>query len=571
VHDPELERLTARVAALESDVAQLRAAVAAPATTTRLKAPTPETPAAATEKPPVHRADVETLVGGRGLLYVGALLIVVGAASFLKIAFDRGWIGPPMRVAIGILAAVVLIAGGNALRKRLHPYFADVLIGVGAAIAYLSLYGASTLFGLLPLPVVALGMVVVTATTCILAYRDDRQPLAYFGIAGGIVTPLLLGNQTPNLAVLYTYLAVLAAGSIALSELRGWRGVAILSLVGTALYWLEFAVFDGTAAPQNFADSLTAALAFYVLFASVTAVAALRGQPAGPWRAVIAMLDAAWFFFALPSFVGDRYATLAIVFLAIAAAHVFIGLRWNQRLQFWLATVALTFAIPPVCWSFSALFPSEGIVGAMHVAWIVEATVAGVLGARWKDRGMSILSGAIFAAVFLHTALVGVGLLDYGVARLIFNQQFFSLLAAAIGVAIVRRACRSEGFGGAGVLTFAKVAVSVLALLAVSPEAMRIGALLQPHNTAAGSNVALSITWALFGGTLIVLGIRDKDVALRWEGLALLGITVLKVFAVDLTDLDLVFRVVSALALGVVMLVLAYLYQSRLRAAKAGS
>ena len=45
-----------------------------------------------------------------------------------------------------------------------------------------------------------------------------------------------------------------------------------------------------------------------------------------------------------------------------------------------------------------------------------------------------------------------------------------------------------------------------------------------------------------------------------------IALAVLKVLVLDLTQFDLVFRVVSALGLGIVMLVLAYFYQTRLRA-----
>ncbi|HTA38554.1 MAG TPA: DUF2339 domain-containing protein, partial [Candidatus Acidoferrales bacterium] len=133
--DAELSRLAARVDALEREVAQLRYGIGTPApppaptpTTQRIvpnvapAAPAPATPAAAAAAP---RSDVESIVGGRGLLYAGAFLILLGVASFLKIAFDRGWIGPPMRVALGLIAGAVLIGIATALRKRLHPIFAD--------------------------------------------------------------------------------------------------------------------------------------------------------------------------------------------------------------------------------------------------------------------------------------------------------------------------------------------------------------------------------------------------------------------------------------------------------------
>ena len=54
---------------------------------------------------------------------------------------------------------------------------------------------------------------------------------------------------------------------------------------------------------------------------------------------------------------------------------------------------------------------------------------------------------------------------------------------------------------------------------------------------------------------------------LRLAGLALLGAAVLKVFAYDLAELDEIFRVLSFVALGLLLLTGAFAYQ-RLRAGR---
>lgn len=572
MHDSDFDELKARVDALERTVAELRlpGPVAAhvepaPAPPAQPRQRLPE--AAGTSGAPSRVArrparDVESLVGSRGLLYVGAFLIVIGVASFLKIAFDRGWIGPPMRVAMGLIAAVALIAVGNGLRKRLHPYFADALIGLGAAIGYLSLYAAGAMFSLLPVAVVALGMIVVTGTACVLAYRDDRAPLAYFGTIGGFLTPLLLGSQTPNLIVLFTYLAVLATGATALGELRGWRALPLVALVGTTSYWIAFCM-DPSVGSAAVYERMTIALVLYGLFATTAIVAWRSGKTLDGWRIALVAINAAWFFLGLSALAFDQRAPLAMAFLAVAAGHVAVGFYTKQRAQFWLATIALSFAIPPICYAFSPWVPQDVVVTAMHLAWIGEAVLIGVLAARWRDPAAIVLTSALLAAVVIH-ALV---LYDQSSARVFFNERFISLIAAAAGTIVVRRVLAAANVLNARSWGWARIVADAIVVIAVSPEARHLGAILQPNSPDAGGNVALSIFWALYGGWLIVTGIRSKDAVVRWEGLALLGLTVLKVFAVDLTALDFVFRVVSALGLGIVLLALAYLYQRRLSVA----
>ena len=86
----------------------------------------------------------------------------------------------------------------------------------------------------------------------------------------------------------------------------------------------------------------------------------------------------------------------------------------------------------------------------------------------------------------------------------------------------------------------------------------------EPSQTA---QVALSTFWGVVGLVAIVVGLVRDVRELRYAGLALLGLGVAKVFAYDLSELDQLYRVLSFIAVGIVLLVGAYAYQ-RVRAAR---
>jgi hypothetical protein len=224
----------------------------------------------------------------------------------------------------------------------------------------------------------------------------------------------------------------------------------------------------------------------------------------------------------------------------------------------------LSFAIPPIGQTFSRIASATAIATAVHVAWAAEAVVIGTLGARWRERGLSVLALALLVTIVFFT----IGLYANDNDRFLLNERFISMAAAAIAFAMIRMEWRKAGILPARNAWIASVANGVLGLFAISPEAMTFGKLVAPHSGNASMQVSLSIAWAVYGAILVVAGIRRKDPPLRWFGLSLLGITVLKVFSVDLTDFDIIFRVISALGIGVLLLVLAYLYQSHLRAPK---
>jgi uncharacterized membrane protein len=78
---------------------------------------------------------------------------------------------------------------------------------------------------------------------------------------------------------------------------------------------------------------------------------------------------------------------------------------------------------------------------------------------------------------------------------------------------------------------------------------------------------ALSVVWALFAMAFVALGLKSDDRAARFTGLILFGVVALKVFLFDLASLDMIWRVLSFLAVGAVLLLGSFAY---LRASKSG-
>jgi uncharacterized membrane protein len=75
------------------------------------------------------------------------------------------------------------------------------------------------------------------------------------------------------------------------------------------------------------------------------------------------------------------------------------------------------------------------------------------------------------------------------------------------------------------------------------------------------AQVVLSGFWTLCGLAGVWLGLRRGDAALRVAGFGLLGLAVAKVFAYDLPALASGYRVLSFVALGVLLLAAAFAYQ----------
>jgi uncharacterized membrane protein len=172
---------------------------------------------------------LEEVIGGRLLLYVGAVAVVLGAAFFLKYAFDREWITETMRVVLGAIAGTGLVAGGLRLGRSGYGLYGQVLTGGGLAVLYLAAYAAFGFYGLIgSAPAFAL-LTAVTACTALLADRQSSQPMAFMATGGGFLTPFLVGGSTDAQVTLFSYVIVLILGTLYLARRREWPLLNVFS------------------------------------------------------------------------------------------------------------------------------------------------------------------------------------------------------------------------------------------------------------------------------------------------------------------------------------------------------
>jgi hypothetical protein len=80
-----------------------------------------------------------------------------------------------------------------------------------------------------------------------------------------------------------------------------------------------------------------------------------------------------------------------------------------------------------------------------------------------------------------------------------------------------------------------------------------------------GGQLSLSMLWSLYAGLMTAAGFRLQLRAWRVAGLALFGLTLVKVVFLDISELREFYRIIALLALGVVLLVVAWKYQRGLR------
>jgi uncharacterized membrane protein len=196
---------------------------------------------------------------------------------------------------------------------------------------------------------------------------------------------------------------------------------------------------------------------------------------------------------------------------------------------------------------------------ALVAGWCAEAVILAWVASRTGEQRAFVFSIAFLGLATLHT-LVDEAPPD----ALVDGVDDLSLAVAAV---------LCVGVAAFLVYLFMPLADVQLALLGVGSVALVYAASLTIVDVLQGdateqsqtAQVALSTLWGVVGLAAIVAGLVADVRALRYAGLALLGLGVAKVFAYDLAELEQIYRVLSFIVVGIVMLVGAYAYQ-RVRA-----
>ncbi len=180
----------------------------------------------------------EFAVGSKVLTGVGVLALILGVGFFLRYAFENNLISETMRVIVGAIFGLGVATLGHFLREK-YTQYANVLIGAGLGILYLSIYAAYGFYGLIDMiPAFAL-LIIITAAGVGMALSYNSKALVGYAFLGAFIIPVLL-PLGESVHVLFMYLFVLNAGVLLTARFKIWPEFTIGSLAGTCILFLHW-------------------------------------------------------------------------------------------------------------------------------------------------------------------------------------------------------------------------------------------------------------------------------------------------------------------------------------------
>ncbi|QYM79198.1 DUF2339 domain-containing protein [Horticoccus luteus] len=286
--------------------------------------------------------DWEQFMGAKLFAWLGGLALFLGIAFFVKYSFEHDLIPPEVRVSLGFLASVVLVVTGLKIRSPRYRIPAHTLCAAGIvslyavtfschAIYHFVFFGALPTFGL---------MALITAVAFLLAIRLDAKVVALLGLLGGFLTPVVISTGHDNPVGLFSYLALLDVGLLAVVLQRRWAFLAPLGAAGTLA--LEVAWFTKFFAPEKLLVLAIVGVGFSVLF-QLAHVAARRLRRASPLlTATAAGFPLLQFGFVLFLVTGPAFAAApALLFAFIFALDAcLLALTWRDEAMAQLHLIA---------------------------------------------------------------------------------------------------------------------------------------------------------------------------------------------------------------------------------------
>lgn len=507
-------------------------------------------------KPP---RDLEEILGGRVLGWVGGIAVVIAAVFFVVMAVRNGWIGVDARMALAFAASAALVAAGAWLyERRGQAQAALATVAAGLASLYASDAATTLHYHLFSSSIGLVVAGVVGAAALAGAARWSSQEIAGIGIVGSLLAPVFVDAGTSTSALVFMTIALLAAIGVVLERRWPWlAAVAYVVSLPQAAAWL-----DSEHATRLWL-TLVVAAAFWLLYV-VAAIGHELREPTDSLRlSSVSLLLAnasitaagGWW---LIDDAGHRLGANAWLF-GLVGAHLVLGtLILRSRASRDIAL--LLYGVGATVLAVALAVALDG--PALVAAWSSEAIVLASLSRRTDNPERLVVAGLALGGLAAGHVLVYEAPPDslaYGLGSIPDAVGAVALvLAACAGIAFAYREY-AEQLGWIATT----LAVYLASALVVDLAGARM------HQSTQTSQLALTGFWAALGFIALVAGLARRKREVRLAGLGILGLAVGKVFAVDLAKLDSIWRVGSFLGLGLLLLAAAFAYQ-RSRAASKG-
>ncbi len=568
----ELKNISGRVQTLESRIDSLEGKKNSPAQAINT-IPTTRLPSASIATSTAQQKDrdssFESQLGVAWLGKIGIIAIAIGIMYLLNYSVYQSVFGLDSlgRIITGFICGLLLLALGDFFHTR-YPQWSKEFTGGGLGLLYFAFFTATAVDGLWPFGVGIFFLGLVSVLAGYLSLRYDAKIIALFGLLGGYSAPLLLNTGSLHNSQVLFYLFTLNLAVVGFAYARKWRELDLIALFVSSCYLMSswYSV--------SFVTHISYTMLYFFLFLMTSIVYNfVRQRKSTPADLVVLVYNPIFTVISLYYLLGQygwedyrSLVTLCFGFLYIALAYVIF--QYNRKDTY------LTYALTGLAAGFVAA--TIGIQFHSHwltLAWAVEATVMVWIGLQLASKGTRTY-GLILSLMVLFRMWI----FDFDSSSpAFFNANFWVkmiiivlLYLSAYGYRRYRQMLSSDERRMMHILV---VVANIVTITVISQEiSTYINSLksLVPttrnyYDQAYGAryqvnNVAISIFWLLYAVAALIVGMAKKIRVMRLLALTLFFASIIKIVLYDLAGAEAIYRIVSFIVLGIVLIFASYLY-----------
>ena len=545
--------------------------------------------------------NIEQYLGGNWLVRIGIFALILGVGFFLQHAFSNNWINHQSQIATGILISFVLIFFGDFFAKR-YPIYSFALSGGGVAVLYLTIFIGSTVYEIINSPYISMLMLVLTSAISVrLSFLRSSQTLAVLGLIGALLAPLLIYDsqilsevsgitfsEPEDSNLLVYYLFVISLSVLVISFFKDWRFFRILSILGSYQLlgtWNE--LYKDNISMINSFSFLT--VNFFMHFLITIGYFIRKNVIPKIWEySTISLNPLIYLLITNNLLKTDNSSWLGIIILCIGLLYFIFAYASYIRSHYEITLSSMLIGVGLIC-IFSAI-PVQLSGSIVTILFSIQALVILWLSIRLKSWELQTFSFSIFLVVIFRLLFIDFSNFELGDYQIIFNERFlvffvvilcliissyfyyleinkFQLYSKNIFFKFTEKNIQTlkTNLSIKNLFILSLIFTNFLIVWSISFEITSVFDSnifeLDSDTKSYAKGLGLTIFWGMYASILLVIGISKRSYQIRSAAIFLLGIPVVKLFIYDTFNLEQIYRIISYVFLGILLIIGGFIYQ----------
>lgn len=507
-------------------------------------------------------------LGDNWLQRIGIGLLLLGVAFLFKYSIDQGWLIPPIRSLIGLGIGLALFIPGLQLSRENSP-LKQICLGGGIGVFYITGFATFQLYSFVPSPIIWTFMIVVTLLALSLSLQQNQAILSVVGTIGGLGTPFMLYTGSGSLSSLIIYTAVILGGASAMYFKKGWKSLLWTMVLGGLLV-LMVGFYNNIldVLTPVFADRLSLQIGLLICMSVFWIIPVFRevlakrdpkqwpdpsfenkdgtvddhamylSNPSVQLMALIIPILSFGYSMALWEITQEAWGVVAMAF-ALSIGYVYLPLR-NEGLSK-LASIHGFSALILLTVSFFLLLEGD----LLFTVLALEGLGLRIIAHKSGDEQISVSSHILFGfvAVWLIDRFISYSAPEWAILNLDALTQLLIIGIAGLAVPYWLKKKTNKQIYRVG------AHIALLAWLFSELSILNNG------------QAYVSVSWGVYALSLLVYGFTKERNDIRVAAMGTIFLVVGKLFLIDLSQLQAIWRILLFIGFGAVFLLFSYYVQ----------